>query len=117
MGITPYYRQLPNPAMSFNISKYPGKAIVMHSTNHRELQVCGAVTMDMDRDKWRLAFSFSFFFFFFPFCPFCPFYRLVLSNYLFRFPIKRQGLGLCQWWIVQGNLESSLKMTHKSEMK
>jgi hypothetical protein len=29
----------------------------MHSTNHRELQVRGAVTMDMDRDGWRLVFG------------------------------------------------------------
>lgn len=53
---------------------YPGKAIVMHSTNHRELQVC-AVTMDMDRDRWRLPFLFFgegiYIFFFFRFCPFC----------------------------------------------
>lgn len=103
--------------------KYPGKAIVMHSTNHRELQVC-AVTMDMDRDKWRLAFSFyfssffSFLFVSFLFSLFAFFTVCIIQRYcIYFFPsgLKSHGLGLCQRWIVQGNPESSflsLKMTH-----
>lgn len=75
----------------------------MHSTNHRELQVC-AVTMDMDRDGWRLPFLFFFlrevFFFRLPFLPFLPLFLVITIWFVFLFlffffPLSSsEGLGL-----------------------